>query len=113
MTAYTTYAAHKLIEDILTEAAICAKWDEEYVTTPETITTVIEPAAEALRHKVAGISIEDKNQGIANYTYVARNLHIQDYDHQDKMYAGHGQVVRAIEDGTLDRLIEDTVAKAL
>lgn len=113
MTTYTTYAAHKLIEDILTEAAICEKWNEEYVASPETIATVIEPAAEALRNEVAGISVEDKNQGVANYNYVAGKLHILDFDHQDKMYEGHGQVVKAIEDGTLDRLIEDTVAKAL
>lgn len=112
MTTPNHYAAHKLLKDIISEADACTQWGEEYVTTPETIETVIVPAATALAEQVNTMPIEDRNQGEANYTWVAGKLHILDFNNQEKMYAGHAQIVEAAQAGALLEFIAGIVDTA-
>lgn len=111
MSIYNIYAASELAEEILREAKRRERRGLDYVVSPEAVTNILEPAADDLYDQRENISIKEKNQGIANYTSAAHMLHMKDFHDEEKRLAGHAKVAKALEEGTLVSLVEESIAR--
>lgn len=112
MTTANIYAAHKIIKAIINEYEACKHWDEDYIAPDEFIINVIRPAAKGLEAQIEGMPIQDRNQGEANYTFVANKLGLESYMNDEKLLAGHRKVIEAIKGDGLLAMIEEIVDSA-